>query len=47
MVVVVSIPPHAEFGPNDHRKEVPHSICESWEKILIILGKIVNMSDKN
>ena len=23
-MVVVSIPPHAEVGPNDHRKDAPH-----------------------
>ena len=24
LMVVVSIPPHVEFGPNDHRKDAPH-----------------------
>ena len=26
LIVVVSILPHAEFGPNDHREDVPHFI---------------------
>ena len=24
MMVIVSIPPNAEFGPNDHREDAPH-----------------------
>ena len=27
-MVVVSILPHAEFGPNDHREDAPHFITE-------------------
>ena len=26
-MVIASILPHAEFGPNDHREDAPHFIC--------------------
>ena len=26
-MVVVSIRPYAEFGPNDHREDAPHFTC--------------------
>ena len=29
-MVVVSILPHAEFGPNDHREDAPHFIAQCW-----------------
>ena len=27
-MVVVSVVPHAEFGPNDHREDAPHFLFE-------------------
>ena len=35
-MAVVSIQPHAEFGPNDHREDAPHFI--------IFLDSIVSVS---
>ena len=36
-MVVVSTPPHAEFGPNDHREGAPHFIIMGGT--LLLLGK--------
>ena len=32
-MVVVSILPHVEFGPIDHRKDVPHFILEHLQYV--------------
>ena len=29
-MVIVSILPHEEFGPNDHRKDAPHVTYSKW-----------------
>ena len=29
MMVIVSIPPNAEFGTNDHREDAPHFTVKS------------------
>ena len=35
-MVIVSILPHAEFGPNDHRENPPHFICVTLDSYFIL-----------
>ena len=37
-MIVVSILPHAELGPNDHRDDEPHF---TWTKIPFMISKLI------
>ena len=41
-MVVISILPHAEFGRNDHREDVPHFSYHSLRNIRYALQQIHN-----